>query len=207
MILDPEKAQERLNSPSNLANKLRAFREGAKKQLDGEILHVVKGKHLPRLPDEAKDEIKEKLASGLYKGQDLAREYGVVDATITRVKQDLRKEQLAAKEEAALNSATPTSGTILSHDPTLSSVDQAVKDAAIQKLMLSIGLITEDKLAKMKVKGLASVATSMAKVIGTVAPKQTQAPLVNLVVYSPEIREEKSYKVVEIVSERTEKAS
>lgn len=177
MQLNEEQAKERLASPDNLANRLAAFRAGRKKVLDENVLSVSAGRQLPRLPDEVKQEIVERAASGTERQKDIAVEYGITQADVSYLKRSSNERE---RESA-------------------SALEKSIKDQACEKMMLAMGLITQEKLEKLKVRDLSNVSTAMAKVLNVVAPKNAnQAPLVNLVVYAPEVRDEKSFKIVEI---------
>jgi hypothetical protein len=74
-----------------------------------------------------------------------------------------------------------------------------VKDVALTKLMLSLGLLDEDKMDKATAKDLSGIAANLSKVVqnssGNGNNKGTQ---VNLVVYAPESKVISDYQVVEV---------
>ena len=74
-----------------------------------------------------------------------------------------------------------------------------VRQAALNKLMCAMGLITEEKLSKLKAPALAGVASKMSAIIERTMPKEEHNEnKVTLVVYAPQVKEESSFKVVEI---------
>ena len=75
-----------------------------------------------------------------------------------------------------------------------------VRQAALNKLMCAMGLITEEKLSKLKAPALAGVASKMSAIIERTMPKEdhNERNAVTLVVYAPQVKEESSFKVVEI---------
>jgi hypothetical protein len=75
---------------------------------------------------------------------------------------------------------------------------EAARNKALDKLMLSLGLLTEEKIEPLKAKDLASVANSMANVVMKTLPQASPQGQINLVIYSPEIRSEKAFEVIEI---------
>ena len=189
MQLDPQKASERLNSPNNLANRIKEFRSGRKLSLDVDeegrgVLTVHSVKSLPRLPGAAVNEIRERISSGTERQQDIAESFGVSQAAISYQKRVSDKE-IENKEKAA-------------------EIDERAKVArsiAIDKMLLTMGLITEEKLEKLRAKDLATTARELSIVQHTLNPKdKAPAAQVNLVVYAPEVRSEESYKILEISS-------
>jgi predicted transcriptional regulator len=116
---------------------------------------------------------------------DIAAEYGISQPAVSKIKKQAEAQyQSKASDE--------------SHDI---SVDRAIKDLAVEKMMLAMGLITEERLESLKAADLARVSSSLAQVVGVVAPAKTQAPLVNLVVYAPEVKDESKFRIVEISKE------
>ena len=177
MFLNEENARNRLNSSENLANKIRALRENKKLEIKGPVAFVREGKDLPRLPESVKEEIVERANSGIETQKEIARDLGITQGAVTYLK---RSRNEAKSQEQR--------------------IDEDIKNLAVEKMMLAMGLITEDKLARIKAQDLASVAASMSKVVSNVSPRN-QAPLVNLVVYAPEIRDESKFRVVELKRE------
>lgn len=187
MFLDEDKAQERLNSPNNLANKLAEFRKEKKLPLDktNSVLNYNPARKLPRLPKEIKEEIVDKALSGQYTQQQIAEEYRISQPAVGYLKRKAEEKIEAPFKEQQLE-----------RDKFLES---SIKDTASEKMLLAMGLITEEKLASLKAPALARVSYELAHVLGTVAPKNSAlAANINLVVYSPEVRDESSYAVVEI---------
>jgi len=182
MFIDPEKAEERLNSPNNLANRLAEFRREKKILEDNGTVLINPGRQLPRLPPQVKEELKEKALSGKYTRKELAEAYGVAPHAVTQLRRKAEKEEEEKKDsqrEAFLS--------------------QALQDIASQKMLLAMGLITEDKLATLKARELAQISSSLASVISASSPKNASpGTAINLVVYAPEVRQESSYKMVEI---------
>ena len=185
MFLDPEKAEERLNSPNNLANRLAEFRKEKKILEDNGTVLINPGRQLPRLPPQVKEELKEKALSGKYTRKELAEEYGVSPPAITHLKKSAEREEEAKKDSAREAFLT-----------------QALQNVASEKMLLAMGLITEDKLATLKARELAQISSSLASVFNSSSPKSS-APgtAINLVVYSPEVRQESAYRTVEIRTE------
>ena len=77
------------------------------------------------------------------------------------------------------------------------AVEQA-RERALDKLMLSLGLITEEKVANASVRDLSYLAANMARIVEKTIPDSSRGGNINLVIYTPEIRKEASFDTVEI---------
>ena len=192
MLLNDKQAEERLNSPNNLANRIAAFRQSKKLQLDepSSTLSVSAGRQLPRLPSQVREEIIERASTGLERQKDLAQEFGVTQAAVSYLKR-------TSEESASIQSVCPPNQAVSTPEQE-KFLESSIKDIASQKMLLAMGLITEDRLEKMKATDLARISSDMAKVVRDVSPKVQSGTQINLVVYSPEVRSESSYKIVEI---------
>lgn len=93
------------------------------------------------------------------------------------------------------------------HNPALDNEIQdslgKVRDAAIDRMLASMGLITDDKLKSVsKATDLATIAGTLSKVAQIGIPKESRdansGPNVQVVVYAPAIKEEKTYEMVEV---------
>lgn len=181
MILDPEKAKERLESPNNLANKLAEFRKQRQINVENNTVLINPGRKLPRLPEIVKEEIKEKALSGMYTQREIGEKYGVSPNAVGVIKREAEYERERAKASERED-----------------FLEKAIKDLAAQKMLIAMGLITEEKLESLKARELAQISASLSSVVGVVSPKNQTGANINLVVYSPEVRSESSYRVVEI---------
>lgn len=74
-----------------------------------------------------------------------------------------------------------------------------IQDAAMNKLLESLGYMTTDKLDKCKATDLSSIAANMSKVVSNVRTKTNETgPVVNVNVYAPELRNERTFKTIEV---------
>lgn len=86
------------------------------------------------------------------------------------------------------------------------SVDQAkvdlaldkVREVAIDKLMAGLGQLTEDKISVHNAKDISTICYNMAKVVQQTIPQEKGGQPINLIVYTPELRAEKNFDVVEV---------
>lgn len=73
------------------------------------------------------------------------------------------------------------------------------RDLAMEKLMASLNLCTEEKLADMSAKELGSFARQMAGVAKDVVPGDSSGgPTVQVTIYAPDKRDEAKYKVIDV---------
>jgi transcriptional regulator with XRE-family HTH domain len=81
------------------------------------------------------------------------------------------------------------------------AVEQAIESArnkALDRLMASLGLLTDDKLSGCSARDISSIAANMSRVVEKTMPDRDRMGNINLVIYSPELKTEKSFEVVEI---------
>src|SRR5215472_17320368 len=100
MFLNEKSAEERLNSPNNLAHRLAEFRRGKKILVDNDARLINPGRQLPRLPPQVREEIKEKALSGQFTRKEIAEEYGVSSPAIGHIKKQALKEEEEKKSSA-----------------------------------------------------------------------------------------------------------
>lgn len=73
-----------------------------------------------------------------------------------------------------------------------------VSDVAMDKLLASLGYITPEKLDKSKATDLSMIAANMSKVVNNVRGKEAQGPQVIVQIYSPELKKESNYKMIDV---------
>ena len=75
-----------------------------------------------------------------------------------------------------------------------------VRDVAMEKLMVTLGLMTDDKLEGVKAIDLSKIASNVSLVVSRTLPKE-EAPTnqnIQLLVYSPVVKDESSFEVIEV---------
>jgi hypothetical protein len=72
------------------------------------------------------------------------------------------------------------------------------KDRALDRLMVAMGFLTDDKLSACKATDIASIAANMSRVVEKLMPKDDKPDQINFIIYSPELRQERSFDSVEI---------
>lgn len=170
MYLTEEEARARLNSENNLANRFRPS-----SSVTEEVIKSP-GKNRANLTEEERTEIATRSRLG-EKIKVIAREKGITPQTVTNIKSG--KTQGIDEEQ-------------------VESILADVRDVAISRLMASMGLMTDDKMSGCSAKDLSVIAANMGRVVDKTLPKSDQGDTVNLIIYSPEMKQEKSFKSVEV---------
>jgi hypothetical protein len=175
MKISEEDAQRRVNAENNLANlatptHVTLGRRGS-------------GKRGRDIPEFLRDTISSLSNQPDVKSKDVASAFEVSDAEVSFCK----------------------SGRIGGHEPTeerRAKVDERlekIKDTALLKLMASLNLIDDDRLEKCSAKELSGVALNMSRIVKEHTPQETNTgPAVQVVIYAPETKTERAYKVVDV---------
>ena len=107
----------------------------------------------------------------------LAKEFGVSQSAVGEIEQGRTKVNEVAIEEKM----------------------NTIADKAMDKLLTSLGYMTDDKLDKCKATDLSSIAANMSKVVGNVRGKDSNNGIqVNVQVFAPELRHEGNFKTIEV---------
>lgn len=171
MFLTDEQAKERLNSEKNLANRFSSNRQVTIEER--EILRP--GKNRENLKEEVRDEIATRARLG-EKGTSLAKEFGVTQGEVSAIK----------------------TGKVPIDEEKVGKTISEVRDRALDRLMSSLGLLTDDKLSGCSAKDLSVIASNMGRVVEKTFPRSEGSDKINLIIYAPELRQEKSYNVIEV---------
>jgi hypothetical protein len=182
MFLNEQKARARLESEKNLANRFSASGFSVvEKKLEPQI--VEKEIKLPgniesrgNLTKEDRTVIAIRSRTGENQ-KSLAREFGVTQANVGVIE---RGKTQGIDEEK------------------VNKVINEVKDRALNRLMASLGLLDDDKLSGCSAKDLSIIASNMGRVVEKVSPKTDAPDNINFIIYSPELKKEKAYEVVEV---------
>lgn len=73
-----------------------------------------------------------------------------------------------------------------------------IRDEAVTKLMLAMGMITSDKLDKCNARDASIVAANMSKIVERTLPKEEKSNNLNLVIYAPQQKTLGDFQVVEV---------
>ena len=74
-----------------------------------------------------------------------------------------------------------------------------VRDKAMDRLLMSLDLLDDDKIGKASAKDISSISSSMAKVMQSTLPKDSNNRLqAQLIVYAPSFVNRQEYEVIEV---------
>ena len=171
MFLTDEQARARLDSEKNLANKFKS----SIVTVDERTIKLP-GKNKINLTSNVRTEIAIRSRLGESR-EELAEEKSISPITVTNIKKGHTKGIDEKKVESAI---------------------AEVRDKALDRLMASLGLLSDDKLTGCSAKDLSVIASNMGRVVEKTHPKSEAPDNINFIIYAPELKQEKSYEVIEI---------
>jgi hypothetical protein len=181
MILTQEEIAKRLNSPDNLANVMREESDNPKVKVvkwQGCVNGRPEGK-----PNLTEDEI---IAAGV-----LARTMG--NATAASV--------LGISPQTASNISHDNNGYRTSDkiDKAMDNITKMAEEVAAEKLLVALGMITEDKLSVCSAKDLSTVAMNMSRTIANVKPGEKNSGVkVSIIMHQPKPSREEHFEMIEV---------
>jgi hypothetical protein len=180
MFLNEKQAEERLGSEKNLARApfLKREQEVTPQVSERVIERVIPlpGKNRINLTKEERTEIATRARLGESQ-KALMREFEVNQQTVSNI----------------------TNGKVKGIDK--DKIEQTiveVKDRALDRLMHTLGLLTDDKLSGCSAKDLSVIASNMGRVVERTSPKEERPDGLTFIIYAPELKQERAYDVVEI---------
>ena len=75
---------------------------------------------------------------------------------------------------------------------------ERIRDLALDKLMMALGLMTEDKFQNADLKDLSSTAANLSRVYERTGQRLEQQTNIQLIVYAPEQKPMSGYKVIDV---------
>lgn len=114
--------------------------------------------------------------------REVADMFDVCERTVSNYKAG---EINRGKKDAALSSALEK------------SLDR-IQDLAIERMVASIGFMTDDKMENSKAIELSAIAANMSKVIERTLPKEKQGPTIQVHVYAPRPSAERHFETIEV---------
>ena len=145
------------------------------------------GNNRPWLSKEERTRIATDVASAPINGNqtrsEIAKTYSVRPSTVTDIANKTRRIEDTPRsvDQAKLDSALGV-----------------VRETSINRLMTSLGQLTEDKISAHNAKDISTICANMAKVVQQTIPQDKVAQAINLIVYTPEMRKESNFEIVEI---------
>jgi DNA-binding XRE family transcriptional regulator len=184
MFKTEEQINARLNSEKNLVNRFARHEKPAAPAaalIDEPVVTVIpleqpgnkEGK--VKLNGDQRNEIAYRARVGETQIS-LAREFGVSQSAIGEIEQGRTKVNESQVQE---------------------KIDQ-VHDVAMEKLLGTLGFLTSDKMEKCKAVELSVIASNMSKIVGNVRAKDADAPKVIVQLFAPELKQEQSYKTIDV---------
>jgi hypothetical protein len=185
MFLTEEQVEKRLNSEKNLARATFITRQESRVTPEVTETQVqiteksipLPGKNRINLTKDERTEIAIETRSGSVSQVEAARAHGVEVLTVQNIHKGKTKGIDENKVEEVLDS---------------------VRDRALNRLMQSLGLLTDDKLSGCSAKDLSVIASNMGRVVEKITPKTETPDNINFIIYSPELKQERAYERVEI---------
>lgn len=194
MILEKDAADDRLSNPNNLANRFgksrssvvgdfpdRPHTEGTHEVTDEGTIDIIQRERTgPKLGStNTPIEVRNTMFILDRMGQSqksIGEAFGVTQAEVSNIRVGKVKTD-SSKTDDQINQ---------------------IKDLAMTKLMNSLGLLTDEKIAKCKAVEISTVAANMSKIIEKTSPRSTEGTSVNLTIYSPAMRDEKGYPTIDV---------
>lgn len=171
MELSKDQALARLANPANLASR---FSSPGSSRLENRPITTKRF-----IPPRVRNEVALRAVARAGTQAEIAHDFGVTQGEVSALK------------TGKVQSDVRSNGQV-------ERVLEGARDLALKRLMETLGFIDEDRLSKASLKDLSGVASSMSKVIDKTMPKRDEGSNVTLIVYSPEIKSEASYKIIEV---------
>lgn len=204
MFLTEEQLTARLENPRNLANRFKGGRHAcAKEQVpESEIFQDVHqegiqfreikrpGNNRSWLSSEDRTRIATEvaLASGDIDENrttqtEVARRYSVQPSTVSDIVNNARRvpDKPRSVDQARIEAAL-----------------DSVREKATNRLHESLDQLTTDKISAHNAKDISAICANMAKVVQQTLPQEKGTQNINLIVYTPELRQEKNFDSVEV---------
>lgn len=172
MQINQEELSRRLSSSKNIVNK---FSTKPKTKQDVKILPISPKRNEPAIKDNLLRTIIGSLALQGEPVKEIAKEFKVTP-------QQVASARVTRVPAVAI--------------PRKNSLDN-VRELALEKLLLSLGLMTQEKFENADLKTLSIVAANAARIVEKLSPKEVNNSS-QLIIYAPEIRSSDRYKVIDV---------
>jgi adenine C2-methylase RlmN of 23S rRNA A2503 and tRNA A37 len=177
MFLTESEVNLRLSSTDNIVNRFGSS-EFVKKKIT-----LATRVNSETLSKEVKEEIMVDLAVSGETHKEISKNYGVTRECVSRIAEGNRIDGVNKERVERKVAETLAAG----------------RDLALDKLMKSLNLISDDKLDKLTAKDLSTVTSNLSNTVSRLSPKETAQPnQVQVIIHAPVQKTEKDYQVVEI---------
>lgn len=171
MLLAQEQAESRLQSEANIVTR---FAKGPSSLKIIPKTYQANGK---RLPSFVKTQIAIMTRSGAQSSKEAALEADCSPQQVNNIKRG---------EHSNID------------EPAVEKALGEVRDKALDRLMASMNLISDEKLEKCDAVKLSVISSNMGRIVEKTLPRQQEGSNVNLIVYAPQLKDESRYKVVDV---------
>lgn len=209
MTISEEQMKERLSSSQNLANRFRngriyeglaiqrpneeSLNERSTQENPNQIEHrEIKrpGNNRPWLSREERTRIAADLtaATGDYDEKqptqtEIAKKYGVQVSTVSDIINNKRRVEDSPRSV---------------DQEKIDAILEGVQTKAVDRLKSGLSLLTDDKIAISTARDISVICANMAKVVQQTLPQEKTTQQINLVVYTPELKAEKTFDIIEV---------
>lgn len=201
MILSEEAAKARLGSPNNLANRFRTVTPSISESVVPEAAETPNEYSEMAPSSEPRSAVTiEKMARPGNPGYRLPVEVKNVIATLSRSGVP-QKELAEAFDTTQAEVSQIERGKVKSVDESIVEKKLfSVRESALDRLTQAVMGITDDKMSNVKATDLSNIAKNLAFVVERTAPRQDLpgGSAAQIIIYAPSLRDENSYKVVEV---------
>ena len=83
-------------------------------------------------------------------------------------------------------------------DPRVQSSIDRVRNLALDKMLIAMGLMTQEKFENATLKDLASSVSSLSRAVSSIAPKESGDNVVQFIVHAPQSKSLSQYKTIEV---------
>jgi hypothetical protein len=170
MFITEAEMKRRLASPKNLVNSLGEKKDYLQDNQLNQAIHIPLVKHTSTAPDEIKNLAANLIAAG-EKKKVVAKEL------------NLSPKQIASAQEKFRVSSEKT-------------IDR-LRELAIEKTIIALGLMTQDKFENASLKDLAATAASLSRTIERTSPKEANNT-VQFIIHAPQAKTLGQYKVLDV---------
>ena len=210
MFITPEEAQRRLNSPNNLKNIIPSSVSNHSAHADAPRAEVFREKNLPQ-PDSSPSFSSDASDLGPSSHNpspqnsepDIKLKTPVdIDNRMKIIAQALIKQGVSEREVSRhLNITVQTLRSISEQDSKkVSSSIEKIRELAIDRLMIALGLMTQDKFENASLKELTNACGQLSKVISQTDPNLVQGEHNNVqfIIHAPIARSIKDYQIIDV---------
>lgn len=174
--MDNAQAQARLDSEDNFLNKLKISHT---RNING----AGRRAGVENIPDEVKELVALSVIGGDVLQKDAAEAYGISKVTVNQL---AKGNDYKGKHSPVLTEK-------------IEKARSVVESKATSKVLMALGLITQEKLSELDISKIAKVASDLSSVSERMREKKDQGTNVaQVIIYAPTVRTEQEYQTIEI---------